>query len=265
MTDDGLRALERRYRETGAVDDHARWLAARVRAGVLSESRAELAGELGHEAARLALGVGLAPLTGTTIKRLVHACDGADPAQVHGRIALAVSRLALPGELTARERDGLACLSAWLDCPCAEHGAALEAAADQVLVFSEPELRALFPGAQVAILEEVLVEWRERPGGLPLWPRDLSMIGWEHHERRRDGPQGGDDWLTWTRVRHAIHDTPGGQRRLALHGLLVSIRYVGAWSAVSAATARAGLGPVRVAIAAAIGPSLLLEEEVLRG
>jgi hypothetical protein len=33
--DDHLRALERRWRETGAEDDHARWLQERVRCGEL--------------------------------------------------------------------------------------------------------------------------------------------------------------------------------------------------------------------------------------
>ncbi len=36
MTDDALRALERRWRATGAVEDEAAWLAARLRAGVLA-------------------------------------------------------------------------------------------------------------------------------------------------------------------------------------------------------------------------------------
>lgn len=62
MADHDLRALERRYRESGAVDDHARWIAARARAGALSEHRVRLAAELGHEAAGRALGVAPAPL-----------------------------------------------------------------------------------------------------------------------------------------------------------------------------------------------------------
>lgn len=56
MTDDALRALERRWRATGAVEDEAAWLAARLRAGVLTETRLRAAARLGHEAAQAALG-----------------------------------------------------------------------------------------------------------------------------------------------------------------------------------------------------------------
>src|SRR5687768_6131623 len=62
MTDSDLRALERRFRESGGLEDHTRWLSARVRAGELSEHRVRLAAELGHAAAGRALGVEPAPL-----------------------------------------------------------------------------------------------------------------------------------------------------------------------------------------------------------
>ncbi len=56
MTDGALRALERRWRATGAVEDEAAWLAARLRAGVLAEARLRAAARLGHRAAQAALG-----------------------------------------------------------------------------------------------------------------------------------------------------------------------------------------------------------------
>ncbi len=57
MTDEGLRALERRFRETGEVADEARWLARRVSDGLLARADLEGAAWLGHEAAAVAAGI----------------------------------------------------------------------------------------------------------------------------------------------------------------------------------------------------------------
>jgi len=57
MADDRLRQLERRFRESGAVEDEAAWLRARVRAGELPEERLRLAARMGQAAAAAALGV----------------------------------------------------------------------------------------------------------------------------------------------------------------------------------------------------------------
>jgi len=51
MSDERLRELERRWRESGELDDEVAWLAERVRAGELSPRALELAAHLGHEAA----------------------------------------------------------------------------------------------------------------------------------------------------------------------------------------------------------------------
>jgi stage II sporulation protein AA (anti-sigma F factor antagonist) len=56
MPDDSLRALERRFKETGAEEDERRWLAARLRAEALAVDRLELAAHLGHPAAVAAAG-----------------------------------------------------------------------------------------------------------------------------------------------------------------------------------------------------------------
>lgn len=54
MSDQRLRTLERRWKKTGAVQDEAAWLRARVQAGELEQTRLKLAARLGHTAARLA-------------------------------------------------------------------------------------------------------------------------------------------------------------------------------------------------------------------
>lgn len=52
MSDERLRQLERRWRETSAVEDEAAYLLERVRAGTLTQEQLELAAYCGHRAAR---------------------------------------------------------------------------------------------------------------------------------------------------------------------------------------------------------------------
>lgn len=54
MSDERLRELERRWEETGAVEDEAAYLLERVRAGELTLRRLGLAAYCGHEGARVA-------------------------------------------------------------------------------------------------------------------------------------------------------------------------------------------------------------------
>ncbi|MEZ6187859.1 MAG: hypothetical protein R3F62_22970 [Planctomycetota bacterium] len=56
MSDERLRELERRWRETGAVQDEAGLLLERVRVGELEQRRVEFAAFFGHHAAELAVG-----------------------------------------------------------------------------------------------------------------------------------------------------------------------------------------------------------------
>ena len=51
VSDADLRELERRFRETGSVENEAAWLLERVRAGELTQDRFDLAGYCGSEAA----------------------------------------------------------------------------------------------------------------------------------------------------------------------------------------------------------------------
>ncbi|MBL4846152.1 MAG: hypothetical protein JKY65_11545 [Planctomycetes bacterium] len=55
MGDADLRELERRWRETGSVEDEAAWLLERVRVGDLERGMLELAAYFGHRAARAVL------------------------------------------------------------------------------------------------------------------------------------------------------------------------------------------------------------------
>lgn len=59
MSDAKLRELERRWRETGSVDDEAAYLSERVRTGDLRREHLELAALCGSEAARQVVGPGV--------------------------------------------------------------------------------------------------------------------------------------------------------------------------------------------------------------
>jgi hypothetical protein len=68
MSDTKLRALERRWKETGTVEDETAYLQERVRAGTLSQETLERAARCGHAAAILVAGV-RGPETATSSAR----------------------------------------------------------------------------------------------------------------------------------------------------------------------------------------------------
>lgn len=127
MTDARLRELERRWRETGAVEDEATLLRERVRAGNLVPDRLKLAAHCGHAASALALGE-----VGTSADpdllawvRGLHAW-GLEPGV---RVALLAARVVLR---VCRSRSGespselepetvFSAVEAWIACPCEEH------------------------------------------------------------------------------------------------------------------------------------------------
>ncbi|MEZ6188079.1 MAG: hypothetical protein R3F62_24110 [Planctomycetota bacterium] len=65
MTDTKLQTLKQRWEASGAIEDEAAWLRERAMRGALSLERLGLAGECGHPAARMALGLSDAQLTAT--------------------------------------------------------------------------------------------------------------------------------------------------------------------------------------------------------
>ncbi len=126
MTDEALRGLERRWRETGAVEDEAAFLAQRVRSGGLSRGALQVAAHLGHEAALAVVG------------HVAEPAELADPAQraeglvrwgqavcVRFCIACAEAVLDEPRAL-GQDPPEVALLAIrvandWLACPCEQH------------------------------------------------------------------------------------------------------------------------------------------------
>lgn len=117
MSDQALRDLDRRRRETGSPDDDARWLLARVRAGGLARDRLELAAELGHPGALLALGRAAGPPVGP-LGPWVAALARRD-VRAAVRVGLACARLAASAGAPQGVGDLLAAIEAWVREPLA--------------------------------------------------------------------------------------------------------------------------------------------------
>lgn len=134
--DADLRALERRWRETGAAEDEGRWLAARVRAGELDGAWLEALAFFGHEAALLAGGKAADPwdlddsnVWGGKLRPL------GTPVVI--RAALAAAWLGVepwerahPDAAGRGPRPMLEAVEAWLGCPCARHAEAAKTAGE---------------------------------------------------------------------------------------------------------------------------------------
>ncbi|MDC3379548.1 hypothetical protein OAX78_04635 [Planctomycetota bacterium] len=210
MSDGRLRELERRWKETRAVEDEAAYLLERVRVGkslswdtyirlatidavaardflrlqrdrgVLRGSDLELAGQLGHEPARLASGIG--PPQSEAVPT--------DSGQLYARISpllktrslealaiMAASRAALacreqvlsPTAAGASERVLLG-VESWLHCPCEAHVDSIQ----RLLDTEEAMLTSAFHAA-VTVLdglseESLITATLEHSGGVPaIW------------------------------------------------------------------------------------------------
>lgn len=113
MSDQKLRDLERRFRETGSLGDEAAYLQERVRAGILPRVRVELAAYCGHEPAKRAMAIdlpsdrkrlaGTLATLGSQVSRPIVACIAITAA----RAAAECAQLSAPeplAALTAAER-----------------------------------------------------------------------------------------------------------------------------------------------------------------
>lgn len=121
VTDEALRALERRWRATGAIDDEALWLRERLRVGALERERAWLAAAFGHPAALGALGLRARPggwVSWAWLRLRTLRLDDALAVRVMTALAFAARahQLETPGCGGAVEA-----LVRWCACPCPRH------------------------------------------------------------------------------------------------------------------------------------------------
>ncbi len=124
MSDEKLRELERRFKETGSVEDEAVWLKERVRVGDLTQERLELAAALGAVSAALAMDEPRQEPPEDRAALMSILRESGDGALARG--AIAVARAVLPAWISAWPEDdrpvkAIEAAEAWLDCPCDKH------------------------------------------------------------------------------------------------------------------------------------------------
>ena len=155
MSDEHLRELERRWRESDADEDQAALLSEWVRTGDLSQDRLRLASYCGHRGATLALGKE-APARPADLADWVSdfGCWGSE---VGVRVAIALARLGLPlwtqSETLGTLQAILSASRAWLADPTPARRAEAATFADEQgdLPFT-PSLGANAPGPVAAAL-----------------------------------------------------------------------------------------------------------------
>ncbi len=134
--DASLQALERRWRQTGALEDEARWLQGRLRAGALGRERVVFAADLGHAAAQVALD------RPVDLEGPIELLRGGDPSPRalgrlgrEGLVRVTLAAIEAHAELVERHvgpvhrvvRGALAAVRAWRDSAPPRPGAAVEA------------------------------------------------------------------------------------------------------------------------------------------
>jgi hypothetical protein len=122
VSDERLRELERRWKETGSVEDEAAWLRERVRAGELAQYRVDLACFCEHAGALLAAG-----RARSVFRPPYPPTDDLTTwpfnKEALTRFTLAFAQLALD-RAPEKDRDAnavLVAVEAWLACPCHDH------------------------------------------------------------------------------------------------------------------------------------------------
>ena len=122
MSDEKLRELERRWKETGGVEDEAAFLLERVRTGELTQERVAYAAALGHEPA-LRTGFEVAKLPASWKEQAIAG------AELLSRLeavlwACEVAELALRQHWDVdddRPARAIAAAREWVMCPCEAH------------------------------------------------------------------------------------------------------------------------------------------------
>lgn len=276
VSDDELLALESAYRASGSVEDHARWIAGKVRAGRTSRARVLLAAQLGHVAASAALN-GVEPVpVGEVVgpielalamganRPVVLVADGTlDAREALLRIVRAVVRLTL--ERATPVPPGVTALAArlrgWYDCPCQPCRKALAEAERSRVRLDRAAVRALFPPVDEhieALLDDAQASFTERRVmGLgtrqdPYDPYDLDPVGlWLY-----------SGVVAQQRLLGSILGTHTGASLVALVGAALVARGLGIPFPQRAQVLEALAGPsaLRETLVADLGPWLLGEE-----
>lgn len=180
VTDGRLREAERRWRQSGSIDDEAAFLRERVRTGALPPTRLEVAAACGHPAAARALPAPTRGLFGRAFDQVREALTGDEPwrrlrrfaPEVKVRAALAVARptfaaAGATGEVAAAAARALAATEAWLAAPSeARAAAASEAAADLYDLINREFTAEVADSLQWAVCVAAAADTIETPASL---------------------------------------------------------------------------------------------------
>lgn len=136
MTDQKLRELERKWKETGSVEDEAAHLRERVRVGDLTQERLELAAYCGHAGATLAISEAPSGHSSDFVEwfRGLDRWPGAQIQAAAEVVGHCVS--AFRHQLPARVVTGHASVLKCLECPCATHAAVANTVAESLSAFA---------------------------------------------------------------------------------------------------------------------------------
>jgi len=153
VTDSKLRELERRWKESGSVEDEAAYLLERVRVGDLEQEKLELAAYFGHEAARRASSGKCPPNSSAEIPDEWGAWLSAIPArecpvqQVRIRAALACARLCTALYPAPASKLAVSSAEDWVLCPCPQHARSARELSERALPVSPEDIpfQALLP------------------------------------------------------------------------------------------------------------------------
>lgn len=121
MSDEKLRELERRWRETSAVDDEAAWLAERIRAGQVVLDQVEAIAMMGYPAALIVLGKHPAWLAQQSLLTVINQFG---PLSMPRVMLILLGQLCLEmgiSEPPARIAAMIAVARTWLDAPTDAH------------------------------------------------------------------------------------------------------------------------------------------------
>lgn len=166
MSDERLRELERRWRETRAADDEAAYLAERVRVGDLTSERLSLAAYVGHPAAAKAIGDG----PSDTLLDPIELVEGLERwgRAVTVRACVAAATSILRWWERDHPTDGsvartLEAVRAWTDCPCSSHADAARGEAGEIPTYAENAGRWSERAAEAAWGAVRAIAWEPPP------------------------------------------------------------------------------------------------------
>ena len=175
MSDERLRELERRWKETGATQDEAAWLVALVRAAHLEIGRVRLAAYFGHEAA-VAAGVELWQVKrGKRHRGLTDWIRGVERADLDPRErATSISALGFEAHVRTAIALGRAALPTWEVGVGSEQG--------QELDLSENLMRSVLDRSEAVFVQRVESNLQALQSlAFQAW-REVNATGWDFEE-----------------------------------------------------------------------------------